>query len=494
MDAAGARKGTGPVLSERQGVPGRPETLVYESDWLASRPFFYNVRNGRASHTINDVIELADIEFDPEGFNDYLDFGYCVFERTPLRDVRMLRFSSRLLSGPDGLRVEYLDDPAWEWLERRSTVDEVLEVASAKINECAAGDGEIVVPTSGGFDSRLINVLMTDRGRVRAFTYGVSDDPASSTEAVKAAELAQRLGVRWDLVPLGSFHTYLDDWDALFGVSTHAHGMYQIEFYRRIQKRVPLSSLVLSGTCGDRFAGVDRVVRSIPTLREPADAYVVFRYPNMSADSHFSTFRSEKLGMLRLLETTPRLRTEVLPRVFTVTRLRMVLLSYLLSVPASLGLRSTGPYLDIDLAMRMLTLPAELRRDRRWQREFFARQGVDLESEPLHADARNTLNFQGMRRVPLKPLDVTLLSEVVKPAYVRWINRNVGRLGLPSEAIWRLAYVRGFRRGAKALDRTGIRQHRLLAYNAYLTLKPIESLLLRRDRARLGEGPASPTQ
>jgi hypothetical protein len=180
-------------LSERQGALGRTETLVYESDWLASRPLFYNVRNGRASHAINDVIDLADIEFDPEGFNDYLDFGYCVFERTPLRDVRMLRFSSRLLSGPEGLRVEYLDDPAWGWLERRSTVDEVLQLASAKINECAAGDGDIVVPTSGGLDSRFINVLLTDRRRLRAFTYGVSDDPASSAEAVKAAELARRL-------------------------------------------------------------------------------------------------------------------------------------------------------------------------------------------------------------------------------------------------------------------------------------------------------------
>ena len=170
--------------------------LVYESDWLASHPFFYNLRTGRASHNINHVIDLADLEFDPEGFNDYLDFGFSVFERTPLRDVRMLRYSSRLLSGPDGLRVEYLDDPAWAWLERESTVDEVLELASAKVNEAAAGDGEIVVPTSGGFDSRLIDVLLTDRRRIRAFSFGTSDDPARSVEVVKAAELARRLGLR----------------------------------------------------------------------------------------------------------------------------------------------------------------------------------------------------------------------------------------------------------------------------------------------------------
>jgi asparagine synthetase B (glutamine-hydrolysing) len=475
-------------VRDRELLRAQTDELLYESDWLGSRPFFYNLRTGGASHNINEVIDLANLEFDPEGFNDYLDFGFSVFERTPLRDVRMLRYSSRLFSGPDGLRVEYLEDPAWEWLERESTVDEVLELASAKINAAAAGDGEIVVPTSGGFDSRLIDVLLTDRRRIRAFSYGTSDDPACSVEAVKAAELARRLGIRWELVPLGAFHRYFDEWDTLFGVSTHAHGMYQIEFYRRILERVPAGSTVLSGACGDRFAGADKDVRGVEELSVPAAVYELFRCPKMNADSRFSYLRSEDLGALRLLETTPRIRTEILPRVFTMARLRIGLLSYLLSVPESLGLRAEGPYLDIDLAMRMLTLPAEQRKDRRWQREFFARQGVDLEARAFAFDERNTLNFQGMRTVPLRPLSVELLREVVKPDYVRWINRTVGPFGLYSEAMWRLALVRGFRRGVHALEqRTGVRQQRLLAYNAYLTLKPIEALLKRRDRARRGE-------
>jgi hypothetical protein len=167
-------------------------------------------------------------------------------------------------------------------------------------------------------------------------------------------------------------------------------------------------------------------------------------------------------------------------------RLRLTLLSYLLTVPASLGFRPAAPFIDIDLAMRMLTLPAELRWDRRWQRELFARHGVDLEAQRLSGDDRNTLNFQAMRRVPLRPLDVALLREVVKPDYVRWINRNVGPLGLPSEALWRMGWTKGFRRLAKALAPTGIAERRMQAYCAYLTLKPIETLLLRRDRARRG--------
>jgi hypothetical protein len=138
------------------------ETLVHESDWLASRPFFYNLRTCNASHNINHVIDFANLEFDPEGLNDYLDFGYCVFEHTPVKDVRLLRFSSRLWQGPTGLRIEQLADPAVGWLEKSSTVDEVLEVAAALVNDAAqAAEGDIVVPTSGGLDSRFIHLAGT---------------------------------------------------------------------------------------------------------------------------------------------------------------------------------------------------------------------------------------------------------------------------------------------------------------------------------------------
>jgi hypothetical protein len=473
-------------------VPERPATpaaeeLVYESDWLASRPFFYNVKTGAASANINDLIDLENVEFDPEGFNDYLDFGFSVFEHTPVRDVRLLRYSSRLYRGPQGLRVEYLDDPAEQWYDRRSTVDEVLELASAEINAAAAATtGDLVVPTSGGFDSRLINLLLSDRSRVRAFTYGVSDDPLRSTEVVKAREVANRLGLRWQTVPLGEFHRYLSAWDALYGVSTHAHGMYQMEFYEKLRHCVAPGSTVLSGICVEWFSGDDKEVRVQPIVDSPDDFVAMMAFSPMCADTRVSNFRSDRLGAQRALEQHPRLRKEMRPRVVSVVRLDMAYLSYLLSVPATFGLQPQAPYLDPELALRLLTLPDELRHKRRWVREVFAAHDLDLETAEPPSDHRNTLNYRAMRAVPLLPLDETLLREVVRPDYVRWINRTVGPLGLPWELYWRAGWTPGCRRAVRQLQLMGVRDHRLPAYGAYLTLWPIQELLRRRDAARAG--------
>jgi hypothetical protein len=250
---------------------------------------------------------------------------------------------------------------------------------------------------------------------------------------------------------------------------------------------VPPGSLLLSGACGEWLAGDDPEVRVIDTLATPEDVLLVYRYGGMHADSAMSRFKSERLGAQRLLESEPRMRTEMLPRVLTVIRLRMTLLCYLLRVPASFGLDARAPFLDIDLGMRMLTLPPAIRHKRCWERDFFRLHGVDLEAVRGDWDTRNTLNFRALRAVPLQPLDEALLGEVVRPEYVRWVNRNVGTLGRLWEVYWRLSFQPGCRRAVEALKRRGLTDRRLPAYCAYLTLKPLESLLRRRDLARRGQ-------
>ena len=54
------------------------KTLLFETDWLASTPVFYNLKNNLASKKIYDVLPKDfNLKFHPEGLSNYFDFGYC---------------------------------------------------------------------------------------------------------------------------------------------------------------------------------------------------------------------------------------------------------------------------------------------------------------------------------------------------------------------------------------------------------------------------------
>lgn len=454
-------------------------TTLYETDWLGSQPVFYNERTARASHNIHDVIDLDDLQFHPEGFNNYLRFGYSVFGQTPIRHVKVLPASSRLTLDASGrFHVCALPDPVERWLGRTSDEHQVIEALTAAVREWEHNvDGVIIVPTSGGYDSRLLNVLLRDKRRIRSFTYGLAARQAESSEVVYARRLAERLGTRWEQVPLGDFHRYFDDWDALFGPATHAHGMYQIEFYRRIAAVHSGPHALLSGIIGDAWAGDVE----IEPLERPADLTRLGYAHGMHADARMSLLRDDgTLAGAYFEQHRDRLRAARF-RVVEAMRFKIILLNYLLRVPATLGFRPWSPFLVPELALAMLTLPDERRAERRWQRDFFARHRLDFESTDLSADRRNTLNQQALKRRPLRPLDTQLLSALVRPDYVQWINDTARDHGALADLWWCLVRQR---RWGRPLRRRGFVDRQMEAYCAYLTLRPIDNLLRRQAQAR----------
>ncbi|MCU0789300.1 MAG: hypothetical protein MUC91_14155 [Verrucomicrobia bacterium] len=450
--------------------------LIFESDWLGSTPFFYNERTGRTGCSIHDVIDLAGFEWHPEGFNNYLDFGYSVFEQTPVRDVKFLSHSSQLLADPEGrLSVRRLEDPAERLAGKETDEGEVWELIRARIRSWEKSvEGEIVLPVSGGYDSRVLSVMVEEKSRIRAFTYGISNRQEQSFEVIYAQELARRLDYSWTQIPLGMFHRHLDDWDRIYGAFTHAHGMYHIEFYTEILNRVGPGRGLLSGFAGDWFSGAQEPV----SLKHAGDLRTLGYTHDINADSKQSIL--EDTGQLRdayWAAYADRLRCPIWQALHR-ARLKAGLISYLTHVPERLGFKPYPPFADLQVAMAMLNLPAEVRLGRAWQQRFFRRHGLDLESMSLPASARNTLDLQALALLPLPPLEVRLLREVVRPEYVDWINAQLRRSGPGWNRFWRCVP-----RGSlgKVLARVGVRDQRLAAYAAYMTLRPIENLIRRRD-------------
>jgi hypothetical protein len=453
---------------------------LFETDWLASSPVFYNDKTGRASHNINDVIDYSNLELDPEGLNDFLDFGYSVLEQTPVKHVKLLRHSSRLFRDDSGaFAVQYLDDPVGDRLHRASTLEDVLSLLQSKIraweNSCT---GEIIIPTSGGYDSRLLNLMVEDKSRIRSFSFGLSKKQNRSYEVAYAKKVSEILGIRWEQIPLGDYHLYLDDWDRIFGASTHAHGMYHIEFYEKIKPKVTGGNPFLSGIIGDAWAGSVH----IPSIESPQNIPFLGYSHGMNADPTMSRLKAEGARRRRYFDTHRERLCNRRFRIVEAMRFKMILLSYLMTVPLSFGFSPWSPFLDIDVAMAMLNLPPEQRRDRAWQRILFRGHGLDVENMGLRVDGSNVLNFEALRRHPLQPLDSSLLREAVEPSYLEWINRNLheSRLDTTRDALFDIRKLGG------AMRWLGFQRHRdsvSKAYCAYLVLKPIENLLKRRERA-----------
>jgi hypothetical protein len=452
--------------------------LLFETDWLASRPVFYNEITGQASHNINDVIDYANFELIPEGINNFLDFGYSVLEQTPVKDVKFLRYSSKLWMDDQGnLSVEYLDDPVEQRIDYRVSEVDVIDLLRERIHKWEQSvDGEIIIPTSGGYDSRLLNLLVEAKARLRTFSYGVSENQTESFEVIYAQLLSQKLGTCWEQITLGDFHQYFDDWDQLFGVSTHAHGMYHFEFYNKILPKVKGGNPLLSGIIGDAWAGGVE----IEPINSPDEVRQLGYTHGLRADSSQSQFKSDCSLLQNYFEKNHDRLHDMRMRIVESMRFKIILLSYLMSVPLSLGFNPWSPYLDLDVAMAMLNLPAVRRQGKLWQEEFFRKQDVDFKSAHIQTSRQNNLSYQAMRRVPLKPLDARLLAAVIKPAYVEWINRETApqlTLGDRCESFLRIPKL------GRTLRNIGLHTPRLNAYRAYLTLKPIESLLRKKSQA-----------
>ena len=300
---------------------------------------------------------------------------------------------------------------------------------------------------------------------------------------VYARRLSEILGTRWEQVPLGDFHRYLDEWDKLFGVSTHAHGMYHFEFYENMLPKLAGSNPFLSGIIGDAWAGGV----NIPAVGNCVDVRRLGHSHGINADSAQSHFPVEQSLLPGYWEIQKNRLEDLRFRVVEAMRFKLILLCYLKIVPSVFGFQWWSPFLDIDIAMAMLNLPLERKRDCLWQKEFFQRQGLDLESMGLKVSYQNTLDLQALRRIPVTPLDAGMLREVVRPEYVECINRNlVNRPFAWTElALNRLLRVR---KVGGALRRMGFvatnrQTDAYNAYNAYIVLLPIEKLLKRRNLA-----------
>lgn len=188
-------------------APGRIRAAV---DHIRSRPLFYANFDGR--FFLSDDAEwvrqqVGDLEMDPVAREEFQLAGYVTGSETLFPNVKQLQAGEFLVvtQQDDGITVEthryyrflhtepgQVDEP-----ELRRRLDE-FAVASIKRLIDYANGRQIVVPLSGGYDSRLIVTLLKQLGydNILTFTYGI----LGNKESEFSKRVADALGLRWHFV------------------------------------------------------------------------------------------------------------------------------------------------------------------------------------------------------------------------------------------------------------------------------------------------------
>lgn len=448
-----------------------------KGNWVGCGTVFYHEKTGAVSTAIEDVIDYANLEIDQQGLAAYLDYGYAVFGRTPVKHVKFLLPNEVLRVVAGKIQITEEEDPLVAELGKRSKEEDVFDQMEEKVNAWASSFQEdILIPTSGGFDSRLLNALLKEPRRIHAYTYGTSYQQHQSREVVYAKVLAERLGTRWQRINLGQFNMYMERWYALYGVSMAASGTYHMEFFDQIANIENHKKLyLLSGIVGDVWAGAV----TIPEIKTLELYQKLGHTHGMTADAGQAMDVGYKEELVApLFEKQKELLALPEYRILTTFRTKMMMLQFLVTLPAHYGFEAYSPFLDQDIAVAMLNLAPERRANREWQRDFFRQRNLLFEEEKHRFTYQNSLNYDALLHQPLEPLDIAILREVIRPAYLEWINKTLAQINWKERVFQTLMHTPKVKEGLKLL---GFKNRLLQAYFAYITIKPIEIMLRKRN-------------
>ncbi|HYD60717.1 MAG TPA: asparagine synthetase B family protein [Noviherbaspirillum sp.] len=184
--------------------------VIAAVDHLRSIPLFYGVANGSAY--VSDDAEwvrnaVGNKEMDPLARDEFKLTGYVTGSQTLYPDVKELQAGELLLVDTTQGRpvvataryFQYDHFPSVQADEGllREKLDERLHAAVHRLAAWAGGR-QIVIPLSGGYDSRLVATLLCRIGypNMLAFTYGVP----GNKEAEYSRQVAQALGLKWHFV------------------------------------------------------------------------------------------------------------------------------------------------------------------------------------------------------------------------------------------------------------------------------------------------------
>lgn len=230
-----------------------PRRLHVWTDRMGTVHTYVGGHPGRVSvgTFLGAVAEGSSGELDWVGITGFCGFGFYPADRTMYDDVRILRPATWTVFDEHGSLVS--DRRYWDWRyapEVDRTDDDLLDEFHdiwTRTVRTQLGDHDVVVPISGGLDSRTVFATAVPPGtqasdpRVRAFTYGFS---RTSPEILISQRVAAARGLHADEFVVEPYLL-----DRLDDVTDAVEGFQSLSYSRQAGVSGPLAAM------GDRVVG-----------------------------------------------------------------------------------------------------------------------------------------------------------------------------------------------------------------------------------------------
>jgi asparagine synthase (glutamine-hydrolysing) len=245
------------------------DEIYVACDPIRAFPVFYTKGNGNwiLSDAPEQLLKYTPFEKNAEACEEFLAAGYVTGDETLINGIRQVQAGEIIhLKNGDrkskfffNYRTHYTSENEYE--ELKAAGKEVFESTFRRFVN-GLGGRTVVVPLSGGYDSRLIAVMLKKAGykNVVCMTYGRPENP----EIRISRKVAEKLGFRWICVEYSkelisgflndnSFREYYP-----FAANLSSMFFFQEFFavrYLKENKLVPDDSIFTPGHAGDFLGG-----------------------------------------------------------------------------------------------------------------------------------------------------------------------------------------------------------------------------------------------
>ncbi len=238
------------------------ETIKIENDYAGTIPVFYSKREYLSLSNIESCVMLDSKtiknDFSYENIYGYMRYMHFIWDETAYKHISTMLPDSLYVfdAKKSTIKETYLKTvkvtKKYIGLSDIEISNELNKLNDKLVYESLEKYDQVILPLSSGYDSRMILVALAKRAdlknKLHCFTYG----SIGSVEVEAARQLTSELGVKWDFIDLPlKFLTkdYLHEIHDIFGASLHMHGMYQLEFFNEISKKIKIekNSCLTSG-------------------------------------------------------------------------------------------------------------------------------------------------------------------------------------------------------------------------------------------------------